>query len=86
MSFPFFDFGSAPPYQQLFDYAGRTDQQPVYIGWATPGVQTSAAKWKIRQFTYNADGGIASILWANGDIGFTQIWDNRSNMVLIVYK
>jgi hypothetical protein len=81
-----FDWSSAPPYQQQFDYAGRTDSQPVYIGWATPGVATSDPKWKIRRFSYNSDGSVSQIQFANGDVGFQQIWDNRANAALITYK
>lgn len=81
MSFPMFDFGSAPPYQQVFDYGSRTDMQPVYVGWATPGVATSAASWMIRKFTYNADGSISQIQFAAGDVGFKAIWDNRATTI-----
>jgi hypothetical protein len=80
-SFPFLDIASAPPYQQVFDYGLRTDQQPVYIGWATCGVPQSASSWKIRLFTYNSDGSIAQIQYANGDVGFRAIWNNRTSYV-----
>lgn len=84
MSFPLFDFSSAPPYQQIFDYGNRTDMNPVYIGWATPGVSATAAAWKIRKFLYNADGSTSQILYAcvsgkaSGDVGFIHIWNNRA--------
>lgn len=88
MSFPLFDFGSAPPYQQIIDFAAGS--QPVYIGWATPGVVTSRPAWKIRKLTYTTtpDGSsqVSQIQYANGDVGFTQIWDNRANSALITYK
>lgn len=80
MSWPFFDFAASPPVQQIFDYAGRTDLQPVYIGWATPGVATTDAKWKIRKFTYNADGSVSQIQYASGDVGFNFIWNNRTSL------
>ena len=78
MSIPLFDFGSAPPYQQAFDYNGTTNGTPLYIGWATPGVPTSASKWKIRQFAYDGNNQILTIKHANADIGFKFVWDNRS--------
>lgn len=80
MGFPMFDFGSAPPYQQVFDFSGGS--AIVYIGWATPGVPTSAAKWKIRKLTYTtvSDGSsqVSQIQYANSDVGFNSIWDNRA--------
>ena len=84
MGWPLFDFSAAPPYQQVLDYAGGTS--PIYIGWATPGVPTSAAKWKIRKLTYDGNGNVTQIQYANGDVGFTQIWDNRATSSLITYK
>lgn len=80
MSFPFLDFSSSPPYQQIFDYDIRTDMQPVYIGWATCGVATSASSWKIRKFAYNVDGSVATITYANGDVGFRAKWDDRATL------
>jgi hypothetical protein len=80
MSWPIFDFSSAPGYQQIFDYNGTTVGTPLYIGWATPGVATSMAKWKIRQFTYDGNNQILNIKYANGDVGFNAIWDNRASL------
>lgn len=79
MGWPFFDFSSAPPVQQIFDYGSRTDQQPVYIGWAPPGLSQSAVGWKIRFFTYNSDGSVSQIQYASGDVGFKSIWSNRAS-------
>lgn len=77
-----FDFGSAPPYQQIMDLAGGANV--IYIGWATPGVPTSAAKWKIRKLGYTADSNgtlqVTRIQYMNGDVGFNQIWDNRVSL------
>lgn len=80
MSFPLIDFSSAPPYQQIFDYDVRTDFQPVYIGWATCGVATNVPKWKIRKFTYNSDGSISQIQYANGDVGFRATWTLHTSL------
>lgn len=79
MSIPLFDFGSSPPYQQAFDYVGGTTGLPIYIGWATPGVPTSASKWKIRKLTYDGNGQVTAIQHASSDIGFKLIWDNRAS-------
>jgi len=81
MGWQLFDWSSAPPYQQILDYQGGT--QPIYIGWATPGVATSRDAWKIRKLTYDGNGNVTQIQYASGDVGFTQIWDNRTT---ITYK
>lgn len=78
MSWGMFDWSSAPPYQQILDYSGGSS--PIYIGWATPGVPTSAAKWKIRKLTYDANGNVTQIQWAKGDVGFNSIWDDRATL------
>ena len=78
MTWPMFDFSSSPAYTQIFDYGGGTTGQPIYIGWATPGVSTSASKWKIRKFTYDGNGQVTNIQFANGDVGFNFVWDLRA--------
>lgn len=78
MSIPLFDFGSSPPYQQVFDYAGGTTGIPIYIGWATPGVATTDAKWKIRKLTYDGNGQVTAIQHAGSDIGFKFQWSQRT--------
>lgn len=82
MTWPITDFGTAPPYQQVFDYTGSPDgTQPVYIGWASPGVATSEAKWAVRKLTYNATPAITNIQWANKAFAFNSIWDNRATLL-----
>lgn len=81
MSWPMYDFSSAPGVQQVFDYAGGTSGQPIYVGWSTPGVPTSAAKWKIRKFTYDVNSQITNIQFADGDVGFNASWDLRTGYV-----
>ena len=78
MSWPVFDFSSAPGFQQIFDYQGGSSGQPIYVGWATPGVQVTDAKWKIRKFTYDANNQITNIQFSNGDVGFNGVWANRT--------
>lgn len=80
MGFPDIDFSAAPPYQQILDYNGTTVGTPLYIGWAPVGAATSAASWKIRKFTYDGNNQLLTIQYANGDIGFHAIWDNRASL------
>lgn len=48
----------------------------LYLGEAVPGTATSAAGWRISRVT-NAD---STIVWADGDGSFDNIWDNRASL------
>lgn len=48
-----------------------------YIGKAAPGVATSEAKWQIKKLN-EATGTV--ITFADGDIEFDNIWDNRQSL------
>jgi len=76
---PIFDFSAAPPYQQILDYQGGP--VVIYIGWATPGASQSDPVWKIRKFTYDTNNAVTQIQYANADVGFTQIWANRTSLI-----
>lgn len=41
--------------QMRCDYVGRTDGQPIYIGWAPRGLATSINGWLIHKYTYDVD-------------------------------
>lgn len=64
------------------DYAGRTDGQPVYVGFAPPSKLTSDPSWKIMQLLYDAfpSGNLTSRLWADGDTKFDNVWDDRVSL------
>lgn len=69
----------------LIDYAGRTDCQPVYIGYATPSLASDTDKpvWKIMFCEYDgtlASGCLVSRKWADGDTFFNNIWNDRSTL------
>jgi parallel beta-helix repeat protein len=59
-------------------YALRYDEGATYtyIGEANPGEVTSAASWRVKRLT-NADN---TIVWADGDSDFDNIWDNRASL------
>lgn len=57
-----------------YDYAGRADGQPVYIGYVIPGTVTSIEAWLIHKFTYNGDGFITQ-----RQVVTDKAWDNRSS-------
>ncbi len=51
----------------------------TYRGDALPGTATSGALWRIQQMTTQSDGDI-SIVFADGDDNFDNIWDNRLSL------
>lgn len=42
--------------QERFDYSGRSDGQPVYIGYGAKGIATSDSGWLLFKYTYDASG------------------------------
>ncbi len=56
---------------QLDDIGGGV----TYVGEADAGSATSAASWRIKEITET--GPDISIIWADGDTNFNNIWDNR---------
>lgn len=53
--------------------------QEEYIGNAAPGTATSAGTWQIKKLTYDSNG-VATIVWADGDSNYDNIWDNRASL------
>ena len=62
------------------DYVGRTDGQPVFVGWAEPGTPTSSAAWRIVFLTYVANQ-LTQLQWASGTMAYNFVWDNRASLV-----
>lgn len=56
------------------DVASGTE---TYYGFAAPGSSVAAAKWRILKQEVSGD--ITSILYADGDIEFDNIWNNRAS-------
>lgn len=68
----------------LADYAVRidtVDATTTYIGYSTPGVATSFAGWKIKKITTTGDD--LAIEWADGDLLFNNIWDDRVSLTYL---
>lgn len=87
MSWPWLSITDATPYQIIMDYTGTPGGGPVYIGWANPGVPTSAQKWKIILITYTtiSVGGASLVVesqrqYANGDVGFNSVWNSSNGL------
>ena len=51
----------------------------TYRGDALPGVATSAASWRVQRLTTQSDGDI-TIIFADGNDNFDNIWDNRLSL------
>jgi len=64
-------------YQQRFAY--DSDNQLQYLGLALGGTATSVNRWQIREFSYVASN-LVSILLADGDLEFDNIWDDRATL------
>lgn len=58
----------------LFDYAGRLDANPVYIGENDQGVATSSGTWIVRRITYDATARATDIQVLVGS------WDGRAGL------
>ena len=60
------------------DYASATVE---YYGYAATGTATSAAFWRIRRRTLDANGRTTAMQSANGTDDFISVWDNRASLV-----
>lgn len=65
----------ADPYQMAVD---EVSASLTYQGWADPTAATSAASWKIRRISIS--GTVTRIQWADGDLSFDNVWDNRASL------
>lgn len=52
----------------------------MYIGWAAPGVATSAPKWRIKHITVSSDLLDSAEYWADGNTAFDNVWDDRASL------
>lgn len=65
-------------FSTLIDYVSGTN--PIYVGLAPNGSATSTAVWQIHKIAYDGNNNPTSVLWANGNDLFDQVWDNRSSL------
>lgn len=64
-----------------FDYAGRTDTQPTYVGVAAPGASdssTTSVDWIVKNFTYDGQSRVTSI-----KIATNVAWANRATLTYL---
>lgn len=50
----------------------------TYFGEAVPGTATSANAWKIQRMS--TSGTAQTFKYADGDVGFDNVWDNRTSL------
>jgi len=59
-------------------YIDEASSTITYYGFASPGTDTSNAKWRIIKKLVN--GTVTSFLLADGNSEFDNIWDNRPGL------
>jgi len=52
---------------------------PIYIGYASPGTSKSSKKWKIKKLTFDASNNPTDIQYPNGDSSFSFSWNDRAS-------
>jgi hypothetical protein len=71
-----------PPAQedtnQLNVYIDEASSTVTYFGWALPGASTSSAKFRIKKMTIS--GSVTTLLKADGNDDFDNVWDNRASL------
>ena len=67
---------SATGVQMDFDANGNM----TYFGVASPGTQTTDSNWQISKYSYDANGNLLNVLWANGKSTFENIWTAHAGL------
>ena len=64
----------------IYEIENNANGDPIFIGEATPGTATSAARWRIKKVTYSGTS-ITKVQWANGEsILFKEVYDDRASL------
>ncbi|MBU2346626.1 MAG: hypothetical protein KJ888_20745 [Gammaproteobacteria bacterium] len=56
------------------------NDNPIYLGFASPGTAITTALWQIRKLTFDANNNITSMAYANGSPNFDSIWNARDEL------
>ena len=72
------------PAGRIMNVENGVDEEPLYIGEATPGTLNSDAGWRIYKYEYVRDPVTDDMLsgtirYANGNTNFDKVWDNRAD-------
>ena len=62
----------------LLDYVGGTN--PIYVGWAQPGRGINDPAWRICRLTYDGNGNVTALEWAEATIAYAWKWVSRAGL------
>lgn len=65
--------------QSLAKIYDQVDSTTAYLGNAAVGSSQASAVWSIQKLVFTPAGGV-TITWANGNSGFSNIWNNRASL------
>ena len=68
-------FMALPTLAMQVDFVGET---VIYHGWAEVGTGTDSALWRLRRVTFTDED--VAVEWADGDVRFDNVWDNRASL------
>ena len=63
----------------IHKYGNNSSGQPIYEGIAEPGTAVGTAEWKLIKYTYDSNGGVTDIQFADGDKNFDNTWSERAS-------
>ncbi len=55
------------------------NNNPEYMGQATPGTSVSEVGWQIKKFTYDVNQNVTDIQFAEGSNLYNRVWDSRAS-------
>lgn len=79
----------AADYDDMQDFFGSTytfaldydaDGNLIYAGKVAIGTAKTAAVWQIKKITYDANGNLTDITWADGNKNFDNVWNDRTTL------
>ncbi len=65
-------------HSQLIIKVDEVDTQTTYVGYAAPNSTTAVPVWRILKIIVS--GSLTTILFADGNNKFDNIWDNRASL------
>ena len=60
--------------------SGNGAGKEEYVGYAEPGSADASAVWQIQKLVYDSNNKISTVRYADGDLKFNNIWDNRASL------
>jgi len=68
------------PYVGLAMRVDEASSDVTYIGEAPTGTAGSASSWRLRKMIVS--GAVTTVLWADGNENFDNVWDDRATTVV----